>query len=76
MWVDGLPGHVSGFTQATLFVFMFGLQLALTIQEWILHDSSDYIETVHIERYTFELCKLDTLIDNKSLIYFNQKKKN
>ena len=67
--VDGLPGHVSGFTQATLFMFMFGLQLALTIQEWILHGSSVYVETVHIERYTFELCKLDTLIDKNSLIY-------
>ena len=67
--VDGLPGHVSGFTQATLFVFMFGLQLALTVQEWILHDPSVYVETVHIERYAFEICKLDTLIDKYSLIY-------
>ena len=67
--VDGLPGHVSGFAQSTLFIFMFGVQLALSIQEWAFYGSTAYVETVYMERYTFELCKLDVSTDNNFLIY-------
>ena len=67
--VDGLPGHVSGFTQSTLFIFMFGVQLAMSIQEWVFYGSTAYVEAVHMERYTFKLCKLDVSINNNFLIY-------
>ena len=53
---DGLPGHVSGFTQFTIFIFMFGVQIAVTVQEAIFHGISGYSETVHVERYLVKEC--------------------
>ena len=67
--VDGLPGHVSGFTQATLYIFMFGVQLGLSIQELVLQDPESYVNTVHIERYNFELCRSETSIENNAFIH-------
>ena len=53
---DGLPGHVSGFAQFTIFIFMFGVQVAVTVQEAIFHGISGYSETVHVERYLVKEC--------------------
>ena len=58
--VDGLPGHVSGCTQSTLFIFMYGVQIALTVQEWLLHGVLNYVESVNLERFVFEECKSNT----------------
>ena len=67
--VDGLPGHVSGITQSILFLFMCGVQIALTGQEWFLYGSSAYVESVHIERYMFETCKLNSTSDEYFILY-------
>ena len=67
--VDGLPGHVSGFTQFTLLIFMCGVQIALTTQEWFFYGSTAYVESVHIERYTFKTCKLNATRDEYFTLY-------
>ena len=53
---DELPGHVNGFAQFTIFIFMFGVQVAVTVQEAIFHGISGYSETVHVERYLVKEC--------------------
>ena len=55
---DGLPGHVSGFAQFTIFIFMFGVQVAVSVQEAIFHGISGYSETTHVERYLVKECIL------------------
>ena len=55
---DGLPGHVSGFAQFTIFIFMFGVQVAVSVQETIFHGISGYSETTHVERYLVKECIL------------------
>ena len=67
--VDGLPGHVSGFTQSALFIFMSGIQIALMVQEWFLQGPAAYVEVVHIERYTMEKCKWNDTGDQYSILY-------
>lgn len=37
---DGLPGHVSGLVQFLLFLFISGLQFALSLQEWLLREDA------------------------------------
>ena len=55
---DGLPGHVSGFAQFTIFIFMFGVQVAVSVQEAIFHGISGYSETTHVERHLVKECIL------------------
>ncbi len=39
-------GHISGCLQTLLFVFMFGVQVALIIQEWFVRDHSSYVKPI------------------------------
>ena len=65
---DGLPGHISGIAQLALFIFMSGIQIALTIQEWLLRGPSHYVEVIHVERYAMERCTMDG-VDKYSFLY-------
>ena len=66
---DGdLPGHVSGFAQFTLFIFMLGIQIALIVQEWFLRSPSSYFESIHIERYQLTQCSAYGY-NNESMAY-------
>lgn len=49
-------GHISGLTQTVLFLLLCGIQIALSLQEWALRNTSSYVDRVIIGAFQTAEC--------------------